>query len=387
MKKRKDNNMKNENMKKPLILISFAILAYFFINRFENVMVFFNFVISLLSPVFIGVGIAFVINLLVRFYEINLVGKLPENKIPKKIMKLKRPLSMIFAYVSAFAIIVIIVNFIIPKISISIKALTVSLPEYMNNIAFFFQDITKNHNFTNQLWEQFINNIDKVISNTSQVLNVALPQIFNITKGLTSGLINIFLGFVFSVYMLASKEKLLSILKKTVYAFSKKEKADRIVEISARANKIFRSFVGGQLIESTILGVLCFIGMALFKMPYAPLVSVIVGITSLVPVLGSYVGVIISALLILLESPAMALWFVVFVVILQQIEGNLIYPRVVGNAIGLDGIWVLLAVTIGGSLFGVLGILLGVPVMAVIYTVAKENINGILERKNINEEK
>lgn len=376
--------MKNENLKKPLILISFAILAYFLVNRFENVIGFFNFVISLLSPVFIGIGIAFVINLLVRFYEINLIGKLPEKKISAKVKKIKRPLSMIFSYITALAIVVIIVNFIIPKISISIKALTVSLPEYMNQIGLFFHNLTKNHNFTNQLWEQVINNIDKVISNTSQVLNVALPQLFNITKGLTSGVINIFLGFVFSVYMLASKEKLLSILKKTVYAICEKEKADRIIVLSARANKIFRSFVGGQLIESTILGVLCFLGMTLFKMPYAPLVSVLVGITSLVPVLGSYVGVIISALLILLESPVMALWFVVFIVILQQIEGNLIYPRVVGNAIGLDGIWVLLAVTVGGSLFGVLGILLGVPVMAVIYTVVKENINSALERKNIN---
>ena len=375
--------MKIENIKKPIILITYAVLIYYLITHFQRVINSVNYVLAMLSPLFIGIGIAFVINLLVRFYEIKILDKLFEKKKMSKLMGLKRPLSMILGYASAIAIVGIIVNFIIPQIGLSIKSLTERLPGYMNEISAFFQKIASDYDFTNQLWAQFINNIDKIISNASQVLNFALPQLLNITKGLTSGVINIFLGFVFSLYMLASKEKLISMLKKLVYAILKKETADKVTEVAREANIIFRSFVGGQLIESTILGILCFIGMSIFRMPYAPLVSVIVGVFSLVPVLGAYVGVIISAFLIILESPVMAFWFVIFVVILQQVEGNLIYPRVVGNAVGLSGIWVLLAVTVGGSLFGVLGILLGVPVMAVVYSLLKEYVNKNLEGKNI----
>jgi len=375
--------MKIESIKRPLMLITYAVLAYFLINNTSTVIEFISFGLSLLSPLFIGVGIAFIINLLMRLYEERLFDRIFSLKKLKKLKRFERTLSMISAYATAVAIIVVVVNFIIPQITLSIKSLTESLPGYMSEVTSFLQGLAQNYDFTKELWAQFINNIDKIISNASQFINAALPQLLNITKGLTYGVINLFLGIVFSVYMLASKEKLISILKKIIYVMFKKEMGDRIIGVCCRANKIFRSFVGGQLIESVILGILCFIGMAVFRMPYAPLVSVIVGITSLVPVLGTYVGVVLSAFLILLESPIYAFWFVVFIIVLQQIEGNLIYPRVVGNAIGLSGLWVLLAVTVGGSLFGVLGILLGVPVMAVIYELFREYVNNTLNEKNI----
>lgn len=375
--------MKIESIKYPLILITYAVLAYFVINNLSAVADFLNFTLSLLSPLFIGVGIAFVVNLLLRLYEEKILNRIFQSKKLKKISKIKRPVGMLLAYATAVAIIVVVVNFIIPQISVSIKALADSLPGYMAEATSFLQGLAQNYDFTKDLWTQFINNIDKIISNASQIINAALPQLLNITKGLTSGVINIFLGLVFSVYMLSSKEKLISILKKLIYVMFKKETADKITEVSFRANKVFRSFVGGQLIEGVILAILCFVGMSVFRMPYAPLVSVIVGITSLVPVLGTYVGVVISAFLILLESFVYAFWFVVFIIVLQQIEGNFIYPRVVGNAIGLSGMWVLLAVTVGGSLFGVLGILLGVPVMAVIYSLFSEYVNNTLKQKSI----
>ena len=186
---------------------------------------------------------------------------------------------------------------------------------------------------------------------------------------------------IFAVYMLLSKEKLLLTAKKVFYAHLNKDTADHIVSIFKHANKVFRSFVGGQITEAFILGILCYIGMLIFRMPYAPLISVIMGVSSLVPVIGPIVGTIPSAILILLESPIVALWFVIYIIVLQQVEGNVIYPRVVGSAIGISGFWVLLAVTVGGGLFGVLGILIGVPLMAVIYTLYGEFVNKKIAEK------
>ena len=375
--------MKFDNLRKPIALVTYAILAYFLINNIGAVIKSIQFILSLFSPVFIGIGLAFVLNLMMKFYEVKILDKLFNKKKLKKFVNLKRPFGMAFTYISAAAIVAIVINFIIPQLTTSIKALTNSFPEYIAQLGTYFQGITSSYDFTKDLWTQFVNNLDKVISNASQIINFAVPQLVNLTKGLTSVVINIFLGFVFSIYMLFSKEKLIKMLKKVVYVTFEKNTANRICEIAGNANKVFGSFIGGQIIESTILGILCFIGMSIIRMPYAPLVSLIVGISSLVPVLGTYVGVIISAFLILLESPIMALWFVIFIIILQQIEGNLIYPKVVGNAIGLSGIWVLLAVTVGGSLFGVLGILLGVPVMAVIYSLFKEYTNNKLKKMEI----
>ncbi len=373
--------MKIENIKKPFLLITYAILLYFIIHNFLDVLGVIKYVLKLFSPFFIGIGIAFVLNLLMRFYERKILNKLFEHKKIKKYVKIKRPVSMIMTYLSAVIIITLIINFIIPQIGKSVSSLTANYPEYQRTLSQFLNNFIGKYDVASEMWDKLINNIDKVLSNASQFLNIAIPSIMNITKGLTSGVINIFLGIVFSVYMLFSKEKLLKILKKIIYAVFTKETAQKILAVSADANKILRSFIGGQLTESVILGVLCFIGMSIFKMPYAPLVSVLIGITSLVPVLGPYVGVVISAVLILFESPLTALWFVIFVVILQQLEGNLIYPRVVGNAVGLNGMWVLLAVVLGGSLFGVLGILLGVPVMAVIYSLVSHAVNKRLKEK------
>ncbi|MBM6860610.1 AI-2E family transporter, partial [Clostridium saudiense] len=205
----------------------------------------------------------------------------------------------------------------------------------------------------------------------------------NITVGFTSGLVNFILSLIFSIYMLLNKERLQLGMKKVLYAFSKKNFADKVMYLGKIANESFSSYIGGQFIEAIIIGVLCFIGMLVLRMPYALLISVLVAVTALIPIFGAFIGTIPSAFIILIIDPMKALWFIIFIIVLQQIEGNLIYPKVVGSSVGLPPIWVMLAMLIGGNTFGLLGMLLGIPTFSVIYKVSREYINKRLNNKNI----
>ena len=188
-------------------------------------------------------------------------------------------------------------------------------------------------------------------------------------------MVDIVLGIVFAIYLLAQKENLGRQTKKSIRAIFGEERAKKIVDFSSLTNSVFTKFVTGQLTEACIIGVLCFIGMLIFGMPYAGIISILVGFTALIPIFGAFIGTGIGAFLILLENPLKAIWFVIFIIVLQQLEGNLIYPRVVGKSVGLPGIWVLAAVTIGGGLFGVMGMLFSVPICSVLYVMFREYVN------------
>lgn len=363
--------MNLKEIKKPLILITYAILLYTILNNLKLLGNSVSYIISGFSALFTGIAFAFVLNLLMKFYEEKFLDKLLKNKNHK----LKRAISMILTYLSAIIILFIIVMVIIPKLSESIISLTNNIPAYMENLGRYLEQVADNLGIKDTLWAKLMDNFDHLFSNISKYLNFAFSGIINFTVNITTGIFSTIIGIVFSVYMLADKEHLILSLKKCLYCFLGDKTAEKICNVFTDSNKIFSSFVGGQIVEAFILGALCFIGMSILKLPYAPLISVLIGVTSLIPILGAYLGLIPSAFLILMVNPMSALWFVVFIIILQQIEGNLIYPKVVGNAIGLNGFFVLLAITIGSSFFGTLGILLSVPVMAVLYTLLRRFVD------------
>ena len=218
-------------------------------------------------------------------------------------------------------------------------------------------------------------------------LKNSLPTIFTYTKdfttGLVGGIVNTFVGIIICIYLLSTKEKLLRQAKKLLFAFLPKKKAEYVCKIAETANDTFAKFISGQLIEAFIIGILCFIGMSVLGLPYALLISVIVGVTNMIPVVGPFIGAIPSGFIILMINPLQCLWFVIFIIVLQQIEANLIYPHVVGNSVGLSGLWVMFAIFVGGGLFGFLGIFLGVPGFAVIYRFASDYINSRLKKKEL----
>ena len=195
------------------------------------------------------------------------------------------------------------------------------------------------------------------------------------------------MAFVFAIYLLSSKEKLARQMRRLLYAYLPEPKADRIIYIGNLTRKTFYQFVTGQMLEAVIIGLMCFIGMLILKIPFAPIASILVFITSFIPLFVAFIGTGLAAFIILMASPIKALWFIIFIIVLQQFEGNVIYPRLMGRSIGLPAIWILFAVTMGGAAFGIAGMLLAVPLVSIIYTLLKEAVNARLEQKEISDEK
>ncbi len=365
-------------VKKYFPLVAFSILLYLGLSNLLAVLGFLSKIISVFMPLILGIAIAFVLNLLLKLIENKLLTHVKPFKNSKVIQKNKRFLSILATYFLAISIIIIIILFIVPQVVASSKTLIDKLPEYSNKITLLG---TKAYNYlglSQETLKQLFANFKDLFVGLSQFTATTLLTVLNVTLNITSGALNLFLGLVFSIYILAQKEKLIEIVSKVNRAVNNKKVAEYLSDLGVESGHIFSKFVSGQITEAIILGSLCFVGLLIFDVPYAPLVSVLIAITSLIPVVGSFIGTVPSVLIIAMESPTKALFFIVFILILQQLEGNLIYPRVVGGAIGIGGFWVFLAITLGGGLFGIVGMLLGVPAMAIIYSVIRKAVNAKL---------
>lgn len=335
--------------------------------------------ISLLSPFIIGFCMAYVVNLLLRPLERFWMWIWHKAKRQKLICKIKRPLCLTLSFLVVLGVIFAIVFMIIPALKDTVVSFANKVPQYAKTVESWYYalvDFLENYNFELPEISLDINKITdfakSVISNYgSNVLDTTV----NVTASIVSAIVDIVLGLVFAIYLLAQKEKLGNQTRRAATAILGPERSKRVVDFTALTNSVFTKFVTGQLTEACIIGVLCFIGMSIFKIPYAGIISILVGFTALVPIFGAFIGTAVGAFLILLESPIKAVWFVVFIIILQQLEGNLIYPRVVGKSVGLPGIWVLTAVTVGGGLFGVLGMLFSVPICSVLYVLFRNFVN------------
>ena len=376
--------IRDEKTKNYFLLITYAIvLAYVFLNldTVWNVVVT---IIDLIKPFIIGICIAFVLNIPMKFFEEKVVGKLTKEK-----SKLKRPLSLIITIIVLVGLIIGLMTFVIPQLAESCSTLVKNVPEYVDSLEKFMnKNINSKELLSSDVIEEVYNKIlsmgQNIIKIIGQVAGTIVSHALDITVGVTSTIINIVMAFIVSIYILLSKEKLSNQIKKILYAYMKKENVIKFLKVSKIANIKFTNFVRSQVIEACILGVLCFIGMTICSMPYALLISTIIGVTALVPIFGAFVGAILSAFIVLMVSPIKVILFAVIFVVIQQIEGNLIYPFVVGNSIGLSALWVLFAITVGGNAFGVVGMLIGVPLFGVLYTLISITTNKRLEKRNIN---
>ena len=367
-------------------LVAFSILLFLGLTNLGKLLGFLSNIISVFMPLILGIAIAFVLNLFLKIIEKKV---LTESKLFKKnkiIQKNKRVISILMTYLFTIAIITLIVLFIVPQVVASAKTLIDKLPEYGHNITVLGTKAYHYFGLSEDTLTQLFGSFKDIFVGLSQFTATTLLTVLNVTLNITSGALNLFLGLVFSIYILAQKEKLLEIVSKVNRALNPEKAATYLSELGLESGHIFSKFVGGQITEAIILGSLCFIGLLIFNVPYAPLVSVLIATTSLIPVVGAFIGTIPSVLIIAMESPPKALFFIIFILILQQLEGNIIYPRVVGGAIGIGGFWVFLAITVGGGLFGIIGMLLGVPAMAIIYSVVRKAVNTKLrDRATLNE--
>ena len=343
------------------------LLGCLFLKYFESVASFVKGMVGVVSPLLLGCVIAYILNIVLRFLERH-YGKLEQNRWLKR---LKRPLCILASFGIIVAILAAVLCLVVPEVVSSGQVLAKAIPEAVNQsvdwINANFGDIPA----IEDLLGDFEVDWPKVFENVMAVATSGIGSIFNsavsIVGIVAGGVMNLVIGLIFAVYVLANKEKLYSQIQKVCRAYLPERVRSVSGEFLILADDTFSHFIVGQCTEAVILGSLCALGMLLLRLPYAAMTGVIVGLTALIPVVGAYLGAALGAFMILMVNPMQALIFLVFLVILQQVEGNLIYPKVVGSSVGLPGIWVLAAVTAGGGLSGVLGMLLGVPLAATLY--------------------
>ena len=375
-----------ENIKKIRWLIAFAILLYLGVQNLHMVISTARVLLGFLFPFIIGFGIAFILNIPMKFIEHHLFGKaLKQEK--KTVQKLARPVSLVLSICFVICIIVIVMLVVVPELGATFVNIAKKIEE---NIPVFQKwiDNVFGNNPEVVKWAQSLDIepgkiIDSVLSVLKNGVNNIVSSTVSITMGLLTTAMNVSIGFVFACYVLLQKEKLLQQIKKAMYAMFPEKPVRYLTHVWNLANRIFSSFITGQCIEAVILGSMFFVSMTILHFPYAMLVGVLISFTALIPLFGGIIGCWVAFFLILMISPVKAVLFLGLFLILQQIEGNLIYPHVVGGSVGLPSIWVLVAVTLGGSLMGIAGMLIFIPTVSVIYTLFREWVYARLEKKQL----
>lgn len=313
------------------------------------------------------------------------------GKHQKLVSKIKRPLSFFMAVILVVGVIILVAVFITPQLGETIGVIINQIPKFFNDVQVWINQLMDEYKWVADQLGQLEIDWNSLSKSLISFLQTSIGSAFSSTMGfafaLINGVVTFFLGFVFAVYVLFQKEKLSVQVKKMMYAYLKESHADRIIEVLHMTHRTFSRFLSGQCCEAVILGTLFFVTLTIFKMPYALLISVVIAFLSLIPIVGAFMGCFIGALLILMVNPWEAIAFVAIFLVIQQIEGNLIYPRVVGSSIGLPAIWVLVAVTVGGSAFGIAGMLVFIPLTSVVYSLLREWMYKRLSDRHIPKEK
>lgn len=371
------------------VVIILCMLCFFALLRMNEITKVLRLILGILKPIIYGLAIAYLLNPIVKTVEHFLIPRL-KKKFPnfKKVETFSRGAGILAALIVMIAIISALFNMLIPELYRSIRNMVLTVPGQINEALkaltlITSQDSTLGQFFTTLLTEAttFLQNWMRtdLLSQVNEFMSHLTEGVFNVI----SEIMNAIIGVIVSVYVLFSKEKFLMQTKKIIYALFKPSHANMILHLSIKSNDIFGGFIIGKLIDSAIIGVLCFIALSVMNMPYTVLVSVIVGVTNVIPFFGPYIGAIPSAILIMLSDPKMGLYFVIFIIILQQLDGNVIGPKILGDSTGLSAFWVMFAILLGGGLFGFVGMILGVPTFAVIYYVVNMLVNHKLEKRKL----
>lgn len=364
-------------IKRITLWITYAIVLFWGLNHPEVIGGALSKVFSVLMPFIVGAAIAFILNAVLKQIE-ELIGK--------KFLRLKkstlRVISVILTYFCLFALLALVLNLVIPELISSFSVMAVNIQSFLN------ENISKPNMEEFGKWFDLFDIdpqklIEKVPEFVQQIGNGLMSSTASAVNSIVSVVVNLLVGTIFSVYVLMSKETLSRQSKKIVYALISEKKAAQFFDFVSLVNKTFSNFLSGQLLEIMILGSMFAVSMTLLGLPYAVLIGILIAFTALIPIVGAWVGCIIGVILIMMVNPMQTLEFVILFVVLQQIEGNLIYPRVVGSKVGLAPMWVMVAVTIGGNLFGILGMLLFIPTCSVIYVLISRFVNKRLKEKNI----
>ncbi|MBO4265076.1 MAG: AI-2E family transporter [Clostridia bacterium] len=352
-----------------IIVILVALFAVFLFFNFSEAKVFVGKINKVFKPLVYGLAFAYILWPITEFFQ-NKVFRFDKNA-EKPHFKLKRALSIVCAYLCAAAIITLFVLSVIPQISESYKDLQSKFYTYVGNTENWILRLVEDNAWLNGVYDKIAKAVDEFASDLAGITKTVVPQITTLISGIVVEIVNILMGFVIAFYLLISKEKLIAQVKKlTRCMFSEKNYA-KLSHIAVLSDNKFGRYIIGKIIDSIILGIICFVVMWIIRIPYAPLVSVIVATTNVIPIVGPYIGGIPCALIIFIANPVAALEFIIMDIVLQEIESNIIEPKIIGSSIGLSALWVIVSITVMGALFGVLGMFISVPVFAVLYDLVK----------------
>lgn len=378
--------LNNENMKKIRHLIVFTALIILCFWKYTIVFQAVKFVIGVVFPFILGGAIAFVFNVPMHFIENRLIQEKWKEKY-KIVRKTARPVSLVLTIIFVIGIVGGVLFGVLPQLTGTIAKLGYSIQTFIPKVQEWANDWFHNNKevmaYVNQLefnWDKVIEvAVDWVSNGAGNIVESGVTAAVNIVSGFAT----FFIAFVFACYILLQKEKLGVQAKKVLFAFVQKGRAEAAIEVCSLTYRTFSNFLTGQCMEAVILGTMFVIAMSIFKMPYAWLIGILIAFTALIPIFGAFIGCAVGTFLIFMIHPIQALWFIVLFLVLQQIEGNLIYPHVVGNSVGLPSIWVLAAVSIGGSLMGVVGMLIFIPIVSVLYALFREIVYLKLKKNNL----
>ncbi len=362
------------------IVVSLSIIFYNIISKLESFAGKLNEIMGIFQPFIIGFIIAYLLNFILKFYENKVFKMKGLNKIKKSSI---RGLGILLSYITAGIILYVFMQFVLPQLIESVRGLINDIPRYVKELTIIvdtqLQEMNINQEYMTLISEKFAEITNWVI----QLLTNVLPIVGNAVMSIASSIWNIVLGIIISIYLLMDKEKFFGLGKKVVTSLFNEKHTTIILDLANRTNLTFGKFIGGKIVDSLIIGILTFIILAIFKMPYVLLISVIIGITNIIPFFGPFIGAIPSAIIILFVSPIQALWFLVIVLVIQQVDGNIIGPKILGDSIGISAFWILFAILVAGKLFGLVGMIIGVPMFAVIYSIIKDIIESRLRYKGL----
>ena len=371
-----------------MIVVAFGILFYKFIQKFDLTAIEFSSLISVMSPFIIGLVLTFFLVPPVKFVE----RQFSRLAFFKSHYPLTNLLSILISYVVIFGIAIIVLVYVMPQVFAGLSTLLTLLIDALQSLYNNLEPLLAD--WDESSWSSLISGkalreslggiLTSLTANLEGIAGTVLPKLYQTVSSIAAGSLNTLVGLIVSIYLIADRKNVAYSGKRALYAFFKKERATQILNLAQEILTIFRRFFVGKIVDSLIIGILCYILMKILGLPYAELISVIVGITNVIPFFGPFIGAIPSILIILMSSPMEALIFAVLILALQQLDGNVIGPAILGNSLGLKPIWIVFSVTVGGGLFGLVGMIAGVPAFTVIYTLFKRCVSRRLQTKNLN---
>lgn len=372
-----------------IVAVALILLVVF---KFSEVSRFFNEIISILQPIIVGLAIAYILTPMCSWFTRGINNFLTKrSKKHKDFSKVAKYMGITLSLLVFVLILFLLVYLIIPSFVKSISVFLNDLPAQWNKFTVWYQNITNDGGWLKNIYESLPEgfkvtvtdkvNIDTFIKFVQENMGGILSGVYSGVVNVVTFLVNFIVGIIVAAYALSNKDKFKLQLKKTMFAFLSQNKMDFAVDVLKKSNEIFINFINGKLISAAIVGVVCFLGVTILRLPYPMLITVIITVTDLIPIFGPYIGAIPCAVLLLLSDPIKCLYFVIFIIILQLLEGNVISPKIWGDSTGLSAFWVIFAILVGGGIFGFAGILLGVPTFAVIYYIIKRLIDLKIELK------